>query len=218
MKIFGHNSPSDGGNKTIFLERARYIADNNSHDAKRINNALLVETEEQEYYPEKLTRQNLQQMAKYVNNTYIHYSGNCVLLAACLHYNLHYRKDILSAKNTASPTIGISGTIVDQLIFGKQLESSHRFHCLADLEKELLMRYMINGERSFIIQAQGYTVPIIGQCGHDFNAVVLCGEDNKPYVQFVDSWKTFNVLPTITELNAHFPIISRILYSILSAE
>ncbi|WP_255420745.1 T3SS effector cysteine hydrolase SpvD family protein [Arsenophonus endosymbiont of Aleurodicus floccissimus] len=24
----------------------------------------------------------------------------------------------------------------------------------------------------------------------DFNAVVLCGEDNKPYVQFVDSWKT----------------------------
>ncbi|MFS1564104.1 MAG: T3SS effector cysteine hydrolase SpvD family protein [Candidatus Arsenophonus phytopathogenicus] len=38
-----------------------------------------------------------------------------------------------------------------------------------------------------------------------YNAVVLCGEDNKPYVQFVDSWKTFNVLPTITELNAHFP-------------
>lgn len=67
------------------------------------------------------------------------------------------------------------------------------------------MRYMINGERSFIIQAQGYTVPIIGQCGHDFNVVVLCGEDNKPYVQFVDSWKTFNVLPTITELNAYFP-------------
>nr|WP_255420746.1 T3SS effector cysteine hydrolase SpvD family protein [Arsenophonus endosymbiont of Aleurodicus floccissimus] len=63
-----------------------------------MNNALLVETEEQEYYPEKLTRQNLQEIAKYVNNTYIHYSGNCVLLAACLHYNLHYRKDILVPK------------------------------------------------------------------------------------------------------------------------
>ncbi|MFS1564105.1 MAG: hypothetical protein ACL7AX_11895 [Candidatus Arsenophonus phytopathogenicus] len=52
MKIFAHNSPPDGRNKTIFLERARYIPDNNSHDAKRINNALLVKTEEQEYYPE----------------------------------------------------------------------------------------------------------------------------------------------------------------------
>ncbi len=176
-----------------------------SKEVKRIKDALCIESKERILYPENLSREDLKQMARYVNNTYIHYSGNCTILAACLHYNIHHRQDILSSKNTASPTVGIDSEIVDEVIFGQELNQSQCFNSIDELKMEILNRYDINKEDSFIVSAENYIVPIIGECGHDFNAVVLCEYDNKPYVQFIDAWKTSNVLPGLEQLKRHFP-------------
>ena len=73
------------------------------------------------------------------------------------------------------------------------------------VEEEILNRYDIKRESSFIISAENYIVPIIGEYGHDFNAVVICEYDKKPYVQFIDSWKTSNILPSLQEIKKHFP-------------
>ncbi|EHJ7499159.1 SPI-2 type III secretion system effector cysteine hydrolase SpvD, partial [Salmonella enterica] len=171
----------------------------------RIKDALCIESKEGILYPQNLSRDNLKQMARYVNNTYVHYSGNCVLLSACLHYNIHHRQDILSSKNTASPTVGLDCAIVDKIIFGHELNQSYCLNSIDEVEKEILNRYDIKRESSFIIRAENYIVPIIGECAHDFNAVVICEYDKKPYVQFIDSWKTSNILPSLQEIKKHFP-------------
>lgn len=144
------------------------------------------------------------EMAKYVNNTHFHYSGNCALLSACLHYDIHHRQNILSSKNTTSLTVGLSGNIVDVVIFGQKLKQSRCFHSVYEVEEEILKRNCSNNEYLFIISAENYIVPIVGECGHDFNAVVIYEDNKASYVQFIDSWKTNNILPSTRELKKHF--------------
>ncbi|TFZ48693.1 virulence protein SpvD [Serratia proteamaculans] len=201
MKATGHTQPQN----IISLINSRNVKDDDLNDVIRIKDALCIENKENIVYPQNLSKKNLKKMAAHVNNTYLHYSGNCVLLSACLHYNIHHRQDILSSKNTMSPTIGFETTIVDRVIFGQGIELSHCFNSLDEVRNEISRRYDINRESSFIITATNYTIPLIGECGHDFNAVIICEED-RPYVQFIDSWKTSNTLPTFEQLNTHFPL------------
>ncbi|BEH98604.1 T3SS effector cysteine hydrolase SpvD family protein [Edwardsiella ictaluri] len=181
------------------------IQDNESKDLERAKDAIRITSKEKALYPENLTKKDVKKMAKYVNNTHLHYSGNCVLLSSCLHYNIHHRQDILSAKNTASPTVGLDKEIVEQVVFGQELKPSHYFHSIDDVENEILNRHHINGDNSFIIRADSYKVPIFGECEHDFNAVVICESDEAPRVQIIDAWKTSNTLPTLDEMKKHFP-------------
>ncbi|EBD2869068.1 SPI-2 type III secretion system effector cysteine hydrolase SpvD, partial [Salmonella enterica] len=94
--------------------------------------------------------------------------------------------------------------IVDKIIFGHELNQSYCLNSIDEVEKEILNRYDIKRESSFIISAENYIAPIIGECRHDFNAVVICEYDKKPYVQFIDSWKTSNILPSLQEIKKHF--------------
>ncbi|EDL3011589.1 SPI-2 type III secretion system effector cysteine hydrolase SpvD, partial [Salmonella enterica subsp. enterica serovar Enteritidis] len=100
--------------------------------------------------------------------------------------------------------MGLDSAIVDKIIFGHELNQSYCLNSIDEVEKEILNRYDIKRESSFIISAENYIVPIIGECGHDFNAVVICEYDKKPYVQFIDSWKTSNILPSLQEIKKHF--------------
>lgn len=190
------------GNTQIFNNE---MTDSDFKDVIRIKDALCVKRKEKKRYPQTLSKNDLEKMAKYVNKPFIHYSGNCAILSACLHYNIHYRQDIYSVKNTKSPTVGLESTLVDQVIFDQKLKLNY-FYSIDDVKNEILRRYNLNKEDfSFIISAENYILPVIGECAHDFNAVVIQEKDKDPYVQFIDSWKTFNKLPTFEELKSYFP-------------
>ncbi|ARD38133.1 T3SS effector cysteine hydrolase SpvD family protein [Edwardsiella ictaluri] len=189
------------------MSRIRTMAVRNTYlsDFKRIKDAICIESNVPSIYPEHLSKDDLRKMAKYVNNTYIHYSANCALLSSCLHYNIFNRQDILSSQNISSPTLGFEEYLVDQVVFGEQLNRTHYLNSIDEVQDEILKYYTINGEDSFIISTENYTVPIVGECAHNFNAVVLCDDNHTPQVQFIDSWKTSNPLPTLDEIKSRYP-------------
>ena len=185
-----------------FIERT--VEDNDVHDVRRIKQALHIEPRAQAL-PEQLNLSDLKQIADFVNFTTLHYSANCALLAACVHYNIEKGATILCAKNTTSPLVGMDSDIVELLIFGKVLNASHNLYSLEEVSNEVLRRYDVYGSKSCIVGAENYQVPLIGETGHDFNAAVLLDANNKPYVQYVDAWKTSNTTPDRTHFERHFP-------------
>ena len=156
--------------------------------------------------PEQLSLSDLKRIAEFVNFTTLHYSANCALLAACVHYNIEKGASLLSAKNTTSPYMGMDPDIVAKVIFGKALNASRDLYSLEEVNNEVLRRFDINGNKCCIVGAQNYRVPLIGESGHDFNAVVLLDSHNKPYVQYLDAWKTSNTTPDRATFEHHFPL------------
>ena len=185
-----------------FVERT--VEDNDAHDVKRIKQALHIEPRAQAL-PLQLNLSDLKQITDFVNCTTLHYSANCSLLAACVHYNIEKGAMLLCAENTTSPLVGMDSDVVEQVIFGKVLNASHNLYSLDEVSHEVLRRYDVDGSKSCIVGAQNYRVPLIGESGHDFNAAVLLDANNKPYVQFVDAWKTSNTPPDRTSFERHFP-------------
>lgn len=185
-----------------FVERT--VEDNDAHDVKRIKQALHIEPRAQAL-PLQLNLSDLKQITDFVNCTTLHYSANCSLLAACVHYNIEKGAMLLCAENTTSPLVGMDSDVVEQVIFGKVLNASHNLYSLDEVSHEVLRRYDVDGSKSCIVGAQNYRVPLIGESGHDFNAAVLLDANNKPYVQFVDAWKTSNTTPDRTSFERHFP-------------
>ena len=185
-----------------FIERT--VEDNDAHDVRRIKQALRIEPRAQAL-PEQLSLSDLKRIADFVNATTLHYSANCALLAACVHYNIEKGATILGAENTTSPLVGMDSDIVELLIFGKVLNASHNLYSLEEVSNEVLRRYDVDGNKSCIVGAENYQVPLIGETGHDFNAAVLLDANNQPYVQFVDAWKTSNTTPDRTSFERHFP-------------
>lgn len=185
-----------------FVERT--VEDNDAHDVKRIKQALHIEPRAQAL-PKQLNLSDLKQITDFVNCTTLHYSANCSLLAACVHYNIEKGAMLLCAENTTSPLVGMDSDVVEQVIFGKVLNASHNLYSLDEVSHEVLRRYDVDGSKSCIVGAQNYRVPLIGESGHDFNAAVLLDANNKPYVQFVDAWKTSNTPPDRTSFERHFP-------------
>ncbi len=143
-------------------------------------------------------------MAAFVNNTRIHYSGNCAVLAAAFHYNAINRLNILSVENTSSPFVGFESQVVHEVVFGKRLKGSCCLHSLREVTEEILRRYEVDGEMFFIVAVEDYYVGFL-EVGHDFNAVVLLDDDAKPCVQFVDTWKTSDTMPSTDRLTDRFP-------------
>lgn len=186
-----------------FVERT--VEDNDTRDVLRIRQSLHVESRAQSL-PEQLSLSDLKRIAEFANFTTLHYSANCALLAACVHYNIEKGASLLSAKNTTSPYMGMDPDIVAKVIFGKALNASRDLYSLEEVDNEVLRRYDINGNKSCIVGAQNYRVPLIGESGHDFNAVVLLDSHNKPYVQYLDAWKTSNTTPDRATFEHHFPL------------
>ncbi|MHC8353961.1 T3SS effector cysteine hydrolase SpvD family protein [Pseudomonas sp. LB3P81] len=203
MKVFG--SAAGYGVHSLSSKFAeRKLGDIGSHDLKRIQQSLHLD-ESPKPLPEHLSVEDLRQIARFANYTYIHYSGNCSLLSACVHYNIENNANILRCENTSSPHMALDSDVVDMFVFGDVLNLSCCFHSLEEVDKEVLRRYEVNGERSCIVGAENYVVPLIGECAHDFNAVVLLDSESKPMVQYLDSWKTSNTTPSMEELKSYFP-------------
>jgi plasmid virulence protein D len=70
--------------------------------------------------PETLDREKLSSIASQVNAApYLHFTGNCALLSACMLYNLIRNKVILGAGNIYPITKGLSPSSVQMLLFGE---------------------------------------------------------------------------------------------------
>lgn len=155
--------------------------------------------------PEKISKLNthvLRKIAKNVNSSKIHFSGNCVLLSRCLLYNLKKGKIFLSGQNTYPIFQAVNSIIAEKIIFGKILLKDHReLKNIDQVVDEILNRYR-QTRTSF------YAIDFIHnnkeKNGHSFNAVVLLDDEGAPYVQFVDSWKTSNHLPSQRDLSSRY--------------
>lgn len=205
MKVFG---PAAQDHAQALRFTQRQIEDNETHDLNRIKQSLHIATDPSPL-PEHLDIESLRQLASFTNFTYLHYSGNCCLLSACVHYNIENNASILRTENTSQPHIGLEGDVVDEVIFGKVLPSSYPLFSIDEVSAEVLRRYEVNGERSCIVSTCNYIIPLIGDCEHDFNAVVVLDSLNKPAVQYLDAWKTSNTTPDSKALEAHFPPSAR---------
>lgn len=183
----------------------REVLENETKDYKRVKGSLRIDPNPIQL-PKDLKNDDLKKMAGFVNHAVVHYSGNCVLLAACVHYNIEKNAKILCAGNISSPRVGLEPEVVDKVIFGKELNRSSFLNTLDEVSKEVLRRYEVYGDRSCIVSAESYSVPLFGETWHDFNAVVLLDSSNKPFVQYLDAWKTSSTLPEKEALQAHFPV------------
>lgn len=128
-----------------FVERT--VEDNDAHDVKRIKQALHIEPRAQAL-PKQLNLSDLKQITDFVNCTTLHYSANCSLLAACVHYNIEKGAMLLCAENTTSPLVGMDSDVVEQVIFGKVLNASHNLYSLDEVSHEVLRRYDVDGSKS----------------------------------------------------------------------
>lgn len=174
-------------------QRVQFLG--NDPECLRIGSALRCE--QNRAFDPNLSQSSLAKIAKLVNSAFFHIRGNCSLLSRCLLYNLKKGQSILSSKNTFPIYLGVSEIVADQIIFGKGLSLVESgLATLADVEEAVLREYTLSGEKFYLISSSNYKVPLFGSCGHYFNAVVLLNEAGIPFVQFVDSWKTSEIMPT----------------------
>jgi plasmid virulence protein D len=180
------------------------------NECSRVENAIIV-NESPEKIPNKLTKQVLADLAYKTNNTYIHYSGNCVLLATCIFYNLTERKIELTVQNTGKPWTGFNSEIVEPMLLGKRLgETLGPFKTLDEVEVAILKEYKISGKYVFVLDTSEYILPIMGRLPlglsleHALNVLVILDQNNEPMVQFLDAWKTSDTLPTKESLASRY--------------
>lgn len=149
-----------------------------------------------------LNKEELRKIAKNVNNSRFHCSGNCVLLSRCLYFNLLNGKTFMSAGNTYPFYRPVDANICEHLIFGGSLPVIYsRLNNVEKLEESLIKTYKEMGCKHFIV---GFSPLLPNSSGHSFNAVILLDEAQKPYVQFVDAWKTSNPLPSKQDLVSRY--------------
>lgn len=184
-----------------FQDRA--VEDNYFHDARRIKQALHVEPRAQ-VLPEQLNLNDLKQIARGVNMTTLPDTASCALLAACVHYNIEKGAIILYAKDMSLP-LGMDTEIMDTIIFGERLKVSSALCSLEEVSQEILHRYSLEGNKSYIVSTDNCLIPLLGNLGHDFNAVVLQDLTDKPFVQFVDAWTLGDTTPDSARFQRHFP-------------
>ena len=149
-----------------------------------------------------MSENDLQSLAKFTNGAYIlHYSGNCVLLATCLYYNLLQGKKLISVKNISSPLIGLESIIVEEMIFGSSLDTlADRLSSIQMVTSKIQEEHAKTGRLYYNILAEGYMLPILGESGHAFNAAIV--NDNK--VLYVDAWKTSNYITSSEMMYSRF--------------
>lgn len=184
-------------------ERIRLLG--NDPECLRIRSALRCD--QSRAFDPILSLSSLAKMAKRVNSSFIHISGNCTLLSRCLLYNLKKGQPILSSKNTFPIYLGVSEITADQIVFGKGLSVvESNLVTLADVEEAVIREFETSGEKFYVISSSNYKIPLFGSCGHYFNAAVLLDEAGVPFVQFVDAWKTSEILPTREQAEKRNPL------------
>ena len=158
---------------------------------------------------ESFDRANLTTVVSEVNASHVHISGNCALLAVSLMYNLlNVHECFLAVKNTYPIYEGVDPVVAEKVILGQSLSFSNQCS-LDDLEKTIVDTYNKTGEKVFSIQAYEYSIPILGEMGHCFNALVYLDEHQQPQVQFMDAWRTSSPLPSMDMLRQHYNASTR---------
>lgn len=176
----------------------------NHNDKQRIMDALEYNKRNFQFTLGELNRAILKHLAYCTNSSFVHYSGNCALLSTCLLFNLKYGSNILAAKNSSPFNVGLDGSASAQIIFGQDLTKSQQtFSTIAALEAEIINIFQSEGERFFKIYSEGYTVPVMGECDHALNAVVL-GSGTSINVIYVDAWKTSNYISSAQQLQKRY--------------
>ena len=169
-------------------------------EEKRIIDALKINTKgtSVDLKHTDISTEKLEHFIRDVNVATLHFSGNCALLSTIVMYNLLNRHNsFLAASNTYPILTGVSESVASKLLLGQDLtQYGYRCNSIDALETQILECYIATGKQVFTISATEYRVPIVGETGHDFNAVVLMDKDGNPRVQFVDAWKTSDHLPS----------------------
>jgi len=177
------------------------------NEERRVINALKKRKNLTPVVKSELTKDTLHRLAYDVNGALFHYSGNCVLLARAILYNLREGANILSVANTHPFFQGIKPKQSDKILFGKDLAIvKSNIQGITALESEILQHHVRTGEIYYIVQSKGFPINLGFYeltVGHHFNAVVL-KVNHAPQVQFVDAWKTSNPTPSKQELDKKF--------------
>lgn len=178
-----------------------------ANKGNRVVQALKMRKTSNPILRSELNKETLHGLAFDVNGAFLHYSGNCVLLARAFLYNLHNGSNVLSVDNTYPILQGMSSKESDKILFGKRLTTiKHNIQGINALESEILKQHARTGDIFYIVESEGFSINLIGyefSVGHHFNAVVL-EANHSPQVQFVDAWKTSNLTPTKQDLDEKF--------------
>lgn len=157
-------------------------------DEERIKAALRIK-ESAKFLPARLKRADLESIARFTNGAFFHYSGNCTLLSTCLYFNLSIGRKILSVHNISSPLLGLDSTITEEIILGAKMIVLDKTPHIANVTTSILREYASSGRLYFKVDVSGYHIPVLGESGHELNAVVI-NEGISPTVVYVDAWKT----------------------------
>lgn len=173
-----------------------------SPEHQRIQKAMHAELAPNTFYT--TNREDLRTMAVRVNDAIFHYSGNCNLLSHCLLYNLTNGRSILACKNIEKFYQGIEAEDISEIVFNRQLTEVATSRDLEFLETQLIEHSSITGNRFYLIESSGYTIPILGAVGHAFNAVIIPNAENNLTVQFLDAWRRSDPAPTRENLSKRY--------------
>ncbi|AUT30163.1 T3SS effector cysteine hydrolase SpvD family protein [Escherichia marmotae] len=176
-----------------------YLKNRGSADIERAYKSLYISDVCKFFNNKEINLSGLRRLARFTNSAQFHYSGNCVLLAACFHYNIKNGGYFLSAKNISNPFSGLDSICVDTLIFGKSLNESYSLGSFYELKNYIVNCYLNTGNISFIIHAEGTILGGRMDTAHDFNAVIV-NTDGNIRVVFVDSWKTVHKVKSETQM------------------
>lgn len=194
---YKHSVPND-------VQANKQTIDAETDEVKRVELAINTLKNPSKIDHSILDKNQLNKLAAEVNAAIVHYSGNCTLLSHCLLYNLVHGEQKLAAINSYPVTNGLDTEVVEKMLFGKNLEVLPSTNSIEGLKTQLIDQYHKTGTRYFVLDTEGYSVPLIGESGHSLNAVILLNKQQKPFVQFVDAWKTSEHTPSEQQLSSRY--------------
>lgn len=165
-----------------------YLKNRGARDIERAYKSLNISDNCHLFNNCEMNLAELKLLAKFTSSAQFNYSGNCVLLAACLHYNIKNGGYFLSAENISLPFTGLDSVCVDRLLFGNVLDESYSIASFHQLKDYIVNCYLNTGNISFIIHAESAILGGVLDTAHDFNAVVF-NSDGVITIKFVDSWR-----------------------------
>lgn len=144
---------------------------------------------------ENLNKDSLVALAEKTHHSCIHFSGNCILLSLVFLFNLKAKRQLLTVGNIYPFFKGLSYIPLIKLLFNQQTFSTEQnVHGIKACEKQILESYTHTGEKFYIILRED----------HALNAVII-NNNGTPKVQFVDTWKTSNYVPSYEDLEKKYP-------------
>lgn len=191
----------DGGRKKIELPVAIAAKLNDpklSKEGARIRKALKAQANPKPIDTENLDRNKLKKIARHINMSSFHCSGNCTLLARSVLYNINHGQERLGAVNSFP---------IYKPLKEKELQSiiptwrfRNRYKGIEELESSVKMIHEIFGSHCCIVNVWRKIPGMNRSIGHAFNAVIIKGAEGSKEVQFVDAWRKRNPTPSKKEL------------------